>query len=59
MRADLDAMALGFYLAELTEAVTTEDAPHQGLLSHLLNGLYAVSVLRKPLPLVKAAFGIL
>ena len=56
LRADLDAMALGFYLAELTEAVTTEDAPHQGLLSHLLNGLYAVSVLRKPLPLVKAAF---
>ena len=56
--ADLDAMALGFYLAELTEAVTTEDAPHQGLLSHLLNGLYAVSVLRKPLPLVKAAFEI-
>ena len=55
LRADLDAMALGFYLAELTEAVTTEDAPHQGLLSHLLNGLYAVSVLRKPLPLVKAA----
>ena len=46
LRADLDAMALGFYLAELTEAVTTEDAPHQGLLSHLLNGLYAVSVLR-------------
>lgn len=37
LRADLDAMALGFYLAELTEAVTTEDAPHQGLLSHLLN----------------------
>ena len=31
LRADLDAMALGFYLAELTEAVTTEDAPHQGL----------------------------
>ena len=56
LRADLDAMALGFYLAELTEAVTTEEGPHQGLLSHLLNGLYAVSILRKPLPLVKAAF---
>ena len=56
LRTDLDAMALGFYLAELTETVTTEDAPHQELLSHLLNGLYAVSVLRKPLPLVKAAF---
>lgn len=48
----------GFIWRELTEAVTTEDAPHQGLLSHLLNGLYAVSVLRKPLPLVKAAFEI-
>ena len=49
-------MALGFYFAELTEAVATEDAPHQELLSHLLNGLYAISVLHKPLPLVKAAF---
>ena len=37
-------MALGFYFAELTEgAVATEDAPHQELLSHLLNGLYAIS----------------
>lgn len=56
LRTDLAAMALGFYFAELTEAVATEDAPHQELLSHLLNGLYAISVLHKPLPLVKAAF---
>lgn len=56
LRADLPAMALGFYLSELTEAVTTEEAPHQELLSLLLNGLYAISALRKPLPLVKAAF---
>ena len=56
LRTELEAMALGFYLAELTEAVITEEAPQQALLSHLLNGLYALSVLHKPLPLVKAAF---
>lgn len=56
LRADLDAMALGFYLAELTESVITEEAPHPELLSLLLNGLYAISTLHKPLPLVKAAF---
>ena len=56
LRVDLDAMALGFYLAELTEAVTTEDAPHQGLLSHLLNGLYALGNLGRDPALVKPAF---
>ena len=49
-------MALGFYLSELTEGVITEESPQQELLSHLLNGLYAISTLHKPLPLVKAAF---
>ena len=58
LRSDLDAMALGFYLAELTEAVTTEEAEASELLRHLLNGLYALSVLRKPKALVKAAFEI-
>lgn len=58
LRADLDAMALGFYLAELTEAVVTEESAHHELLSLLLNGLYAISTLHKPLPLVKAAFEI-
>ena len=56
LRTDLDAMALGFYLAELTEGVITEESPQQELLSLLLNGLYAISTLHKPLPLVKAAF---
>jgi DNA repair protein RecO (recombination protein O) len=56
LRTDLDAMALGFYFAELTEAVTTEDAASTELLRHLLNGLYALSALRKPPPLVKPAF---
>ena len=49
-------MSLGFYFAELTEAVTTEEAPAGELLRHLLNGLYAVSSLRKPLALARAAF---
>jgi len=58
LRSDLDAMALGFYLAELTEAVATEEAEAGELLRHLLNALYALSVLRKPKALVKAAFEI-
>lgn len=56
LRTDFEALALGFYFAELTEAVSSPEIPAPELLSHLLNGLYAVSVLRKPLPLVKAAF---
>jgi len=56
LRSDLDAMALGFYFAELTEAVTTAETTEDDLLRHLLNGLYALGTLRKPKPLVKAAF---
>ncbi len=55
LRADLEALALGCYLAELTEAVTAEE-PAPELLRHLLNGLYALGTLHKPAPLVKAAF---
>lgn len=55
LRSDLGAMALGFYLAELTEAVATEETAEE-LLRHLLNGLYALSALHKPPALVKAAF---
>lgn len=56
LRNDLDAMSLGFYFAELTEAVTTEEAPAGELLRHLLNGLYALSALHKPPALVKPTF---
>lgn len=56
LRKNLDALALGFYFAELTEAVTEEDVPAPDLLRHLLNGLYALSELKKPPALVKAAF---
>lgn len=56
LRQDLDAMALGFYFAELAETVTAEEAPSRELLRHLLNGLYALSALHKPPRLVKPAF---
>lgn len=56
LRTDLAAMALGFYFAELTEAVTNQDEGAPELLRHLLNGLYALSTLRKPPPLTKPAF---
>ena len=56
LRTDLDAMALGFYFAELTEAVTSEETPAPELTRHLLNGLYALSTLHKPPALVKPAF---
>lgn len=56
LRGNLEAMALGFYMAELTEAVTAEEAPAGELLRHLLNGLYALSALGKDPALVKPAF---
>ena len=56
LREDLQAMALGFYLAELTEAVTTEGTESVELTRHLLNGLYALSTLHKPPELVKPVF---
>ena len=56
LRADLKALSLGFYFAELTEAVALEDTPAEDLLRHLLNGLYALSALQKPPALVKPLF---
>lgn len=56
LRTDLDAMALGFYFAELTEAVTTEGEAAPELLRHLLNGLYALSTLHKAAALAKPVF---
>ena len=56
LRRDLDAMSLGFYFAELTEAVTAEGEPASELLRHLLNGLYALGTMRKAPELVKPAF---
>ena len=51
LRTDLTALALGCYLAELTEAVLAPE-----MLRLLLNGLYALSALHKPPEIVKPAF---
>lgn len=56
LRGSLERLSLGFYFAELAEAVAVEDAPAGPLLRHLLNGLYALSTLNRPLALVKAAY---
>ena len=56
LRTDLETLALGFYMAELTEAVSPEEVPVRELLRHLLNGLYALSSLHKSAALVKPAF---
>lgn len=56
LRADLSRLALGSYFAEVTEAVADEGIAQPELLSLVLNSLYALDRLDKPLPLVKAAF---
>ena len=56
VREDLEKLALGSYFAEVTEAVAEEGIPEPELLSLLLNSLYALDALDRPLPLVKAAF---
>ena len=47
LRRDLTRLALGTYFAELTESVTNPGEPAAALLSHLLNGLYALDKLKK------------
>lgn len=56
VREDLEKLALGSYFAEVVEAVAEEGTPEPEMLSLLLNSLYALDALNKPLPLVKAAF---
>lgn len=56
LRGDLEKLALGSYFAEVVEAVAEEGHPEPEMLSLLLNCLYALDTLDKPLPLVKAAF---
>ena len=56
VREDLEKLALGSYFAEVVEAVAEEGRADQEILSLLLNSLYALDALDKPLPLVKAAF---
>ena len=56
VREDLDKFALASYFAEVTEQLTPEQLPAPELLALLLNALYALEKLDRPLALVKAAF---
>lgn len=55
-REDLEKLALGSYFAEVAEAVSEEGVETPGLLSLVLNSLYALDKRNYPLALVKAAF---
>ena len=56
VRSDVEKVALGSYFAEVTEAVSGEEQADPAVLSLLLNSLYALDKLDRPLPLVKAVF---
>jgi DNA repair protein RecO (recombination protein O) len=56
LRRDLDRLALGSYFAELIDVTVPDGQSAPELLSLLLNALYALDALDKPLGLVKAAF---
>ena len=56
LRTDILSFALGCFMAEITEALAMDDASAGVLLRHLLNGLYALSALKKPPELVLPAF---
>ncbi|MEM5781196.1 MAG: DNA repair protein RecO [Lawsonibacter sp.] len=56
VKADVEKLALGSYFAEVTEVVAEEGRGDGALLSLVLNSLYALDKLNKPLALIKAAF---
>ena len=56
LRDDIELLSLGSYFAQASSVVSQADAQNPELLSLLLNALYALSVLKKPQLLVKAAF---
>jgi len=56
LRDDLKLLALGTYIAELTEAVSDEDSPNPELLPLCLNALYALSEKIKTPEYIKPVF---
>lgn len=56
VRRDIELLSLASYFAELTEAAALENVESGGMLSLLLNALYALGTLKKPQAQVKAAF---
>ena len=55
LRNDLLLLSLASYFAQLAEVLSQEDASSPALLPLILNALYALSKLKKPPRLVKAA----
>lgn len=56
LREDIELLYLASYFAQVTDAVAQEEDAAPELLSLLLNALYALSKLKKPQMLIKAAF---
>lgn len=56
VRENLEKLALACYFAEVAELLAVEGMPSPELLSLILNSLHALDKLKKPLPLIKAAF---
>ena len=56
LRENITLLALGSYFAEVAETVAQEGREDPGVLSLILNSLYALDALGKPPALVKAAF---
>lgn len=56
VRSGVDKLALGSYFAETMETVALEGRSDPELLSLILNALYALDKLDRPLALVKAAY---
>ena len=56
LRRDLTKLSLGTYFAQVSEVLSQEDMPNPELQSLLLNCLYALDTLDKPLEQVKAVF---
>lgn len=56
VRQDLEKFALASYFAEVIDQLTPEQLPVPELLALLLNALYALETLNRPLELIKAAF---
>lgn len=56
LRTDLDKLSLASYFAEVAQCVGVEGESNGALLSLLLNSLYALDKLQKPVELIHAAF---
>ncbi len=56
VREDLDKFALASYFSEVTDQLTPEQFPVPEWLALLLNALYALEKLDRPLELIKAVF---